>query len=403
MSCGKFSNHRKMHDIAHIEVRSRVIKMSSFKAEIHDKENAHSHFYHFNCCLAPGHFFSLLFWTMIPSRLGAYHTPMEIKNALWFSYPQSGRHARLKKKNPLPPFRIICIWVYDKIPANTAAAAAHGVRDINVDFSWNCDKNSSILLIFLDGWYLRIAWIPLDIKSHPQTTFVCLNIRSAPFPTRAVYGEHLPTFLLYLCGTPWIYLWMCVWNSLKKRMYFRWQGVAKGGPGPSNFPTNEIKCVFKKRKFKVCISCSWRCSGTSTPSAPHLTVSLYLWSSRSNTRGESRTLEGHRVSSKSPSRVRDGDGGVAGRNGRDKCFPDKGVIDLPSRQIHDFFYKRETEKSCVSCQTLTGLKASKSSPPSTSMGLDLPPAYWTKESKNTKICDTCQVLDKTCFEENPSQ
>ena len=37
-------------------------------------------------------------------------------------------------------------------------------------------------------------------------------------------------------------------------------------------------------------------------------VSLYLCSSGSNARGESRALEGRRVSSKSPSRVPDGDG-----------------------------------------------------------------------------------------------
>ena len=76
------------------------------------------------------------------------------------------------------------------------------------------------------------------------------------------------------------------------------------------------KCGFNKLTIKVCVSCCWRCPGTSAPSAPHLTVSLYLCSYRSNTRGESRALEGRRLSSKSPSRVQDGDGGVAGRNGR---------------------------------------------------------------------------------------
>ena len=56
---------------------------------------------------------------------------------------------------------------------------------------------------------------------------------------------------------------------------------------------------------------------TFTPSAAHLTVSLYLCSSRSNAQGESRALEGRHVRSKSPSRVQDGDEGVAERNGRD--------------------------------------------------------------------------------------
>ena len=74
------------------------------------------------------------------------------------------------------------------------------------------------------------------------------------------------------------------------------------------------KCVFNKRTIKVCVSCSWRCPGTSAPSAAHLRVALYLCSSGSNARGESRALEGRRVSLKSPSRVREGDEGVAGRN-----------------------------------------------------------------------------------------
>ena len=41
------------------------------------------------------------------------------------------------------------------------------------------------------------------------------------------------------------------------------------------------KCVFNKRKIKVCASCCWRCPGTSTPSAPPLRVSFYLCSSGS--------------------------------------------------------------------------------------------------------------------------
>ena len=78
------------------------------------------------------------------------------------------------------------------------------------------------------------------------------------------------------------------------------------------------KCVFNKRTIKVCVS--WRLTVSldlCAPSATHLTVSLYLCSSVSNARGESRALEGRCVSSKSLSRVRDGDEGVAGRNGRE--------------------------------------------------------------------------------------
>ena len=44
---------------------------------------------------------------------------------------------------------------------------------------------------------------------------------------------------------------------------------------------------------------------------------VHFCSSGGNARGESRALEGRCVSSKSPSRVRDGDEGVAGRNKRE--------------------------------------------------------------------------------------
>ena len=70
-----------------------------------------------------------------------------------------------------------------------------------------------------------------------------------------------------------------------------------------------------------------------------------LCSSGSNAQGEWRALEGRRVSSRNPSRVRDGDKGVAGRNGREYVvFPRWGVIDLPSRQINYFFAKAKQKK-----------------------------------------------------------
>ena len=83
---------------------------------------------------------------------------------------------------------------------------------------------------------------------------------------------------------------------------------------------------------------------TSAPSAPHLTVSLYLCSSGSNARGESRAREGRRVSSKSPSRVRDGDEGVAGRKGREKYFSDKGSLICPPGKSMMFYTKSKLRK-----------------------------------------------------------
>ena len=77
-----------------------------------------------------------------------------------------------------------------------------------------------------------------------------------------------------------------------------------GGLGPSpNIWNNKNKCVLYKRAIKLCVRCSSRCPVTSPPSAAHLTVSLFLCSSKSNARGESR--------------VRDGDEGVSERNERE--------------------------------------------------------------------------------------
>ena len=42
------------------------------------------------------------------------------------------------------------------------------------------------------------------------------------------------------------------------------------------------KCIFYKRTIKICVSCCCWCPGTSAPSAAHLTVSLYLCSSKAS-------------------------------------------------------------------------------------------------------------------------
>ena len=83
-----------------------------------------------------------------------------------------------------------------------------------------------------------------------------------------------------------------------------------------------------------------RCPGTSTLIAAIQPVSLFLFISKSNARGKSRPLEveGCRVSSKSPSRVWNGDEAVAGRNRRDQYFPNKGsLICLPGKSM--IFYR----------------------------------------------------------------
>ena len=76
--------------------------------------------------------------------------------------------------------------------------------------------------------------------------------------------------------------------------------------------------------------------------AAYLTVSLNLCCSRSNTRGESWALEGHCVSSKSPSRVRDRDEGVGGRNGREESLTDEGSLICPPCKSM-IFHEKEAE------------------------------------------------------------
>ena len=75
----------------------------------------------------------------------------------------------------------------------------------------------------------------------------------------------------------------------------------------------------------------------------YLAVSLFLCSSGSNVRGESRALEGYRDSSKSPSTVQNGEELLGGTEERGKKFSRRGVIDLPTRQINIFFLSGLTD------------------------------------------------------------
>ena len=93
------------------------------------------------------------------------------------------------------------------------------------------------------------------------------------------------------------------------------RGVALGGLRPPNFQNNK-KSGFQQNAQSKVASIVFH-SATLAPSAARLTVSLILCSSRSNTLVESRAVLGHSVSSKSPSRVRVRDEGVAGRKGRE--------------------------------------------------------------------------------------
>ena len=95
------------------------------------------------------------------------------------------------------------------------------------------------------------------------------------------------------------------------------------------------KCVFNKRTVKVCLSCCWRCPGTS-PLA------------RNNWRCPCISVvpEATHEASQGPLKgavVRDGDEGVARRNEREKCFPDEGSLICP----RDFSQKRNKKIELV--------------------------------------------------------
>ena len=75
----------------------------------------------------------------------------------------------------------------------------------------------------------------------------------------------------------------------------------------------------------------------------HLVVSLFLCSSGSNAWGKSRALEGRLVSSKSPSRVREGDEGVARRN-KIVVLPSEGSLISTQGKSMIFYIKANGKK-----------------------------------------------------------
>ena len=85
-------------------------------------------------------------------------------------------------------------------------------------------------------------------------------------------------------------------------------------------------------------------------------MSLYLCSSGSNARGESRALEGRRVSSKSPavSKTRELLGGST-----ENCVSRRGVIDLPCGQISARHEHEKIDISLNSTHSYQALPASR--------------------------------------------
>ena len=80
------------------------------------------------------------------------------------------------------------------------------------------------------------------------------------------------------------------------------------------------------------------------PRAAHRIESLFLCSFGSNARGQSRALEGLCDSSKSPSKVREGDERVARRNAREEFFPDNGLL-IYALEATQAIIKKKTAKN----------------------------------------------------------
>ena len=112
---------------------------------------------------------------------------------------------------------------------------------------------------------------------------------------------------LFLCVCMWFLRFLCGWYLTPPHSVQVWSLTQFYSVDFSQSRIDVKKCVFNKRTIKVCVSCCWWCPRTSAPSLPHLTVSLYLCSSEATYASRLRALEGRRVNSKSPSRVRDRD------------------------------------------------------------------------------------------------
>ena len=96
------------------------------------------------------------------------------------------------------------------------------------------------------------------------------------------------------------------WNPLRETETGTWTRSWTAGPSQRSWTAPWTSCLAQVWSLTQFFS-----------RLAHMTVSLFLFSFGSNARGESRAREGRRVSSKSPSRVRDRDEGIAGRNGRE--------------------------------------------------------------------------------------
>ena len=117
--------------------------------------------------------------------------------------------------------------------------------------------------------------------------------------------------------------------------------VGKEGPSPPNIGYS-WQCRASEQEGKKGLSppnfgYSWQCPGTFSPSAAHLSASMSLCSSRRNARGELRALEGRRVSSKSPPRLRKGNEWFAERNTKEKCVSQEVLLIFALRANQWFF------------------------------------------------------------------
>ena len=161
--------------------------------------------------------------------------------------------------------------------------------------------------------YSFFTWLPRGMYHFPSSLLVEII-----FPQKITY-----------MGL--VYKWMGgISNSCvlaKAAPQGRQKVGAKGGTGPPPIFEENKKGLQRKQKYfqqktarsslaSVILDCVLRPSRQAYHNWS-LSLSLFLISSRSNAQGASRAPEGCCVNSKSPSRVRDWDEEVAGRNGRE--------------------------------------------------------------------------------------
>ena len=120
-------------------------------------------------------------------------------------------------------------------------------------------------------------WVDVDWKSECFPEYLghgfggclqCIQMRATGLPLSRAEKQQPVCRVTGLVTISILFSWLITIKVLCK----------KGGP-------------ISAQNQGLCVSCCWQCPGTSKPRAAHLTVSLFLCSSESNTQGKSRVRD----------------------------------------------------------------------------------------------------------------